>query len=143
MRSPSLPSRMVSPSTDETLLSRLKQNVSDAEREFSYVAQRIGLGAAFVRYGAPDAMNIGGDASFTFGPEAIGKAVSDGEPATGSSVSWAADKALAASSGDLGVTIGFIWPNDPPPAGQPARRFPFFTIWRRPSVNDPWRYVAE
>jgi hypothetical protein len=143
MRQPSLPRAMVAPKSDATLIARMRKSVADAEKEFSDTAQEIGLGPAFVRYGAPDAMNIGVGVSFTFGNEAIAKSVSEGEPATGSSLSWSADKSLAASSGDLGVTIGFIRPNAPPAAGQPARQFPFFTIWRRASPADPWRYVAE
>jgi ketosteroid isomerase-like protein len=143
MRAPSVPRAMVRPSGDAALLARFRKSVADAEKEFSDVAQQIGLGPAFVRFGAPDAMNIGVGASFTFGNEAIARMVSEGEPATGSTLSWSADKSLAASSGDLGVTIGFIRPNAPPAAGQPARRFPFFTIWRRGSPNEPWRYVAE
>jgi hypothetical protein len=31
---------------------------------------------------------------------------------------------------------------DAVPAGQPSA-FPFFTVWRRDSVTQPWRYVAE
>jgi ketosteroid isomerase-like protein len=142
MRPPSLPTAMANPVTDPAVIMAHRQSVADAERAFSAEAQRIGLGPAFVINGAPDAMNMGGAASFTFGPEAIGRAVSEGEPASGSSVSWSADRSLAASSGDLGVTIGEIRLNDPP-AGQAPPRFPFFTIWRRASLAAPWRYVAE
>ena len=54
-------------------------------------------------------MNMGGAArsAFVVGPDSIGAVVGQGEPATGSSVSWAPDQGvLVASSGDLGVTIG-------------------------------------
>ena len=27
--------------------------------------------------------------------------------------------------------------------GKPQPGRPFFTIWRRDSVKDPWRYIAE
>jgi hypothetical protein len=72
-----------------------------------------------------------------------GEAVSQlaGQPADGSTLNWAPDRVIVASSGDLGVTIGMIHPNTPR-AGQPAS-FPFFTIWRRASPTAPWRYVAE
>jgi hypothetical protein len=56
-------------------------------------------------------------------------------------VSWSADRAIVASSGDLGVTFGFIRPNAGRPEGAGAT--PFFTIWRRADVNDRWRYIAE
>jgi hypothetical protein len=58
-------------------------------------------------------------------------------------VAWAPDEgSIVASSGDLGVTFGFIRQNTPPPAGQPSA-IPFITIWRRASTADPWRYIAE
>ena len=53
---------------------------------------------------------------------------------------------LIASSGDLGVTFGFIKPNSPAPnaaAAGATAGIPFFTIWRRAGPNAPWRYVAE
>jgi hypothetical protein len=59
---------------------------------------------------------------------------------TGSPLSWAPDHVVVASSGDLGVTIGFIDQNDP--TAMP-RRFPFFTVWRRESPSGRWLYVAE
>jgi hypothetical protein len=46
---------------------------------------------------------------------------------------------LVAASGDLGITFGYIrstTDKDQPPA-------PFFTIWRRASTAEPWRYIAE
>ena len=143
MRPPSLPTAMVKPSTDASAIAGFSKSVDSVERAFSDEAQAKGIGPAFFRNGAPDAMNMGGEASFSFGPEAISKGVQEGGPPTGSPVSWAPDKVIVASSGDLGVTIGNIWPNDPPPAGQTSSRYPFFTIWKRASVNSPWRYVAE
>jgi len=58
-------------------------------------------------------------------------------------VDWGPERALVASSGDLGITFGFITPNAEPAAGQAKPRFPFFTVWRRASRDAPWRYVAE
>ena len=54
------------------------------------------------------------------------------ENVVGSPVSWAPDRVVVAASGDLGVTIGMIRPNEPPPAGA-APGFAFFTIWYRAS----------
>jgi hypothetical protein len=119
MRPPSLPAATVNPVTDQALIERYRKSIDSAERAFSDEAQRTSLGAAFLRLGAPDAMNMGGAPSFTFGPEEISRAVSEGGPAKGSAVSWAPDKqVIVASSGDLGVTIGTIWPNDAAPAGR-------------------------
>ena len=90
-------------------------------------------------------MNMGGpnEPAFVIGADAIGKAVGAGQPATGSTVSWSAESALVASSGDLGVTFGYIRSNAPADASPAQPPIPFFTIWRRPSPTAPWRYIAE
>ena len=137
-----LPPRMVAPSTESAALERFRQSLDQAERAFSDEAQKIGLGPAFAKYGSEDAVNMGGPSSpgFVVGSVAIGKAVSTGEPATGgSTVHWAPDRVIVAGSGDLGVTIGWIRRNAEPN----EKGFPFFTIWRRNTPGDPWRYVAE
>ena len=138
-----LPARLVSPS-DSSAVEKFRSSLDQAERGFSDEAQRIGLGAAFVKMGRPDAVNMGGPGrpGFVIGSEAIGAVVSEGRPATGSPVSWAPDRVVVAASGDLGVTIGMIRPNEPPPAGA-APGFAFFTIWYRASPSDSWRYIAE
>jgi ketosteroid isomerase-like protein len=140
-----LPPHMVKPSTGREALEAFRRSLDRAERDFSDAAQRIGLGAAFAKYGSADAVNMGGPAAgaFVMGSEAIGRAVSAGDPPGGSPVSWAPDRVIVASSGDLGVTIGMIRPNARPADGAQPAGFAFFTIWRRATPNDPWRYVAE
>ena len=69
--------------------------------------------------------------------KAIAALVGQGQPATGSSVSWNCETCIVASSGDLGVSIGYIRSNADPKA-PPS---PFFTIWRK--VAGGWKYVAE
>ncbi len=72
----------------------------------------------------------------------VGKSVGAGSEGKPSPVSWAADEgSIVASSGDLGVTFGYIRQNTPAP-GNP-RGVPFVTIWRRADASQPWRYVAE
>lgn len=142
---PVLPSAAVAPSRDSTRTAAYRESLDSTERAFSADAQRIGLKQAFVRYGSPDAMNMGGGghAAFVSGPDSIGAVVAEGEPPTGSSVSWAPDRGvIVASSGDLGVTIGTIVVNQPDSTGARAS-FPFFTVWRRSGPDQPWRYVAE
>ena len=141
MREPSLPDRMVPVSTDAALIARHAKAVGDAELAFSALGGKIGLGPAFTQNSAPDAMNMGGpqSADFLFGPEAIGAGVGAGETGP-STLTWGPDhKVLAASSGDLGVTIGHI--NAPAADGQPARRIPFFTVWKK--IGGVWKFVAE
>jgi ketosteroid isomerase-like protein len=119
-----------------------RRSLISAESSFAGEAQHLGLGAAFKKYGSPEAINLGGpdQPSFTWGNADIGALVGQNEPATGSSVNWAAEKAIVANSGDFGVTMGYITPNKPGSGG--STRSPFFTIWRR-DRDGVWRYIAE
>jgi ketosteroid isomerase-like protein len=143
MMPPALPAQLVPASHDASAIAVHRESLDRAERSFSDEAQKIGLGPAFAKFGSSDAVNLGAptDAAIVVGAENIAKLVSAGQPATGSTLMWAPDKVLVASSGDLGVTIGMIHPNAPA-AGQPVN-FPFFTIWRRDNPSAPWRYIAE
>lgn len=145
LMAPALPARLVAPVTDRATVEAHRASVIAAEKAFSDLSQRVGLEAAFLENGRPDAMNMGGPtaAGFVVGNVAISKSVSAGQAPGPSSLNWSADTALVASSGDLGVTIGFIRQNNPP-AGAPATPgFPFFTIWWRERPGAPWRYIAE
>jgi ketosteroid isomerase-like protein len=141
---PALPGRVVPPSTDSAAIARYKTTLDEAERAFSRDARRIGLGAAFAQYGSKDAIHLGppSEAGLVVGVDAVARMVAGQDPLnTPATISWGPDRSIVASSGDLGVTIGMIRP-DSPAAGQPAA-FPFFTIWRRPTAEAPWRYIAE
>ncbi|MBK8250395.1 MAG: nuclear transport factor 2 family protein [Gemmatimonadetes bacterium] len=121
------------------------RDLAGAESAFSDLAAKVGLQEAFRQYGTPDAVNMGGGASpeFVVGAEAIAAQVGQGEtPGMGSALRWGSDRVIVATSGDLGISIGTIVA--PPRAqGGPPARIPFFTIWRRASAGDPWRYIAE
>ena len=142
---PSVPEKLVVPSTDPAVRASSVQSLTAAEKAFSDEAQKIGLGAAFTKYGLPDAMNMGGpnDPTFTIGADAIGKAVGAGQPPDSSAVSWSAESAIVASSGDFGVTFGYIRSNAPAGTTPVPAPIPFFTIWRRAGPTAPWRYIAE
>ena len=144
MMPPSLPAAMVEPTTDPAAIERHRQSLDAVERAFSEEAQKIGIGTAFAKYGSPDAVNAGGpnEASFLVGSAMIGQSVGAGSPG-GSPVSWGPDSVLVASSGDLGVTFGMIRSNAPGRDGNFPSPIPFFTVWRRASATDAWRYVAE
>jgi hypothetical protein len=141
---PSLPPRLVAPSADTAVVERFRASLDETERAFSAESQMIGLGVAFARYGSADAVNMGGanDAAFVVGPEAIGLSVSEGKPAERGTLSWAPDRTIVATSGDLGVTIGLIRQNMPDAVAN-APIFPFFTVWRRATTTAPWLYIAE
>jgi len=139
-----LPARAVPVSKDAGAIARHKAALDDAERSFSRDSRTIGLGAAFARYGAADAVHLGPatEPGLRVGVDNVARGVAGDDPLDKpSTISWGPDRSIVASSGDLGVTIGTIRP-DAPVAGQPAA-FAFFTIWRRPSPDAPWRYIAE
>ncbi len=140
MLAPALPARLVAATPAAVAVH--KTTLADAERAFAAEAQAVGLRKAFAKWGRTDAMNMGGSAGFDIGAEKISQS-NFGDDAT-SSVNWGPDEGtLVASSGDLGVNFGFIRPNATPAEGQPGGPSPFFTVWRRDGVNDPWRYIAE
>jgi ketosteroid isomerase-like protein len=141
-----LPEKLVAGSKDAAVIEQYRKSLADAETAFSDEAQKIGTGAAFTKFGSPDAINLGGpDApAFVVGNAAIGNAVGGGEPAGGSRIHWGPDvKTIVAASGDFGVTIGHIFPNEPGADGRPQPGRPFFTIWSRANPSAPWRYIAE
>jgi ketosteroid isomerase-like protein len=140
---PSLPPALVAPTTDRATIERHRASLVAAEKGFSDLSNKVGLGNAFEATGNTDAINLGGGgADFVYGNVAIAKSVGGGAPADAKPFTWSADTAFVASSGDLGVTFGLIRQNNPP-AGQPAPpAFPFFTIWRK-DANGVWKYIAE
>jgi ketosteroid isomerase-like protein len=133
---PSLPAFAAEPIGDEKVIAGHNQSVAAAEKAFSDRAQVVGLKAAFREYGREDAMNMYGGAGFAYGLDAVTAGFKDGDPTT---IHWGTERSFAASSGDLGVSIGTIKPNDP----KGGAGFPFFTVWRRDGPDKPWRYVAE
>lgn len=142
LRAASLPSQLQP--WDSADVAAHQASLAAAERAFSDRAQVIGVGRAFVEYGSPDAMNMGAGSDFTFGNAAIGAAVGDGDAAgQATPIHWGPDEgALVASSGDLGVTWGWIRSHELKD-GKPVQQFPFFTVWRRADPQSPWRYIAE
>lgn len=143
---PLVPAALVPPRTDGAWLDGLRASLVRAERGFSDEAQTIGLGPAFAKHGQATAVNMGGpdNPAYVVGAEAIGQLVGRGQaPGTPSPVEWSTDVALVASSGDLGISFGFIRPNARPAGEAPPHGQPFFTIWSRASIDAPWRYIAE
>ena len=144
-RSPARPARGL-PIYADAELSRAREELKGAERDFCRMAQERGFGAAFEHWASADAAHLGGpdDAEFRFGPAAIGAGLGGPLPA-GLTVTWIAEDALVARSGDLGVTFGTITSTQAASGAQAeqVRRVPYFTIWRRADTAAPWRYVIE
>lgn len=138
MMEPSLPAFTAQPLANPEVVARHQQSLAAAEKSFSDHAQNVGLKTAFRDFGREDAMNMWGGANFRVGLDAIATGFPEEGPAK---INWSTDKSFVASSGDLGVSIGMIRSNEPKP-GEPEG-FPFFTVWKRESPDQPWRYIAE
>jgi hypothetical protein len=140
MMAPALPGFTAKPKADPTTLVLLNKSLADAEHAFSERAQVVGLRKAFHEYGRDDSMNMYSGAGFTIGRDAISANFKEEGPAK---IHWGTERSFVASSGDLGVSIGTIYPKEPGADGKPQPGFPFFTVWKRDTPNGPWRYVAE
>lgn len=140
-----LPKQIAPSLADAATIERYRNSLADAERSFARDAQTMGIGPAFEQYGDPEAINLGGPdvATFLLGNRQIGEGVGAGAPAGSSPVNWGPEKTIVAASGDFGLTIGYIVPNNPGADGKTPQRQPFFTIWKRNSTSAPWRYIAE
>ena len=139
LMAPSLPEQPLTPTADAATLAEYKASLDKAERDFSDLSLKIGLGPAFVQNGRADATNLGAGPGFTVGNVNIG---ADVAKFTGPPIKWAPDDVIVSSTGDFGITWGFIRPVNPPAEGQPAA-IPYTTVWRRAAPDQPWRYVAE
>ena len=141
MMSASLPKAGFEPAKDAATLEKYRASLDKAERDFSDLAQKIGLGPAFVQNGSPDATNGGSGPGFTVGNEKIGADIASGG---GPGVTWGPDGGvIVASTGDLGITWGLLHPNTTPRPGERPAAFPYTTIWRRAGPDQPWKYIAE
>ena len=144
-QSPSLPPRLQKATTNSNVIARHYRSLINAEAGFSLLARRVGLFRAFAVTGSDDAVLMGGpdDPQFVVGSANIARTVAPVKGDQPATVTWSADTALVASSGDLGITFGVIRPKVSQHPGTPSSGAAFFTIWRRRSPAAPWRYIAE
>ena len=140
MMEPALPAFAAQPLANAATIARHQQSLAAAEKSFSDHAQNVGLKTAFRDFGREDAMNMWGGAGFRVGLDAIATGFPEDGPAK---IHWSTEKSFVASSGDLGVSIGTIFPNELGADGKPQPGFPFFTVWKRDTPDSPWRYIAE
>jgi ketosteroid isomerase-like protein len=98
---------------------------------FSNDAQ-VNVADAFAKYAAPDGAQTGNAVvPWAFGPEAIRQAWA-GIPNT---FYWTPEIGAAASSGDLGFTVGFVRSGN-------AIIGKYFTIWQKQATGE-WRFVVD
>jgi ketosteroid isomerase-like protein len=117
-----------------TDVTELRQELRATDAAFSAASVSDGTGPAFEGFAAPNGIAVGG--LFVFGPAAIGEAFSSGPDDV---VSWAPRFAGAASSGDLGFTVGDAVFNL---VGIPTFYTKYLTVWRKQKKGE-WRFVAD
>jgi len=140
MIDPALPTFAAEARDNAQLIAANQASLAAAEKSFSDHAQNVGLKKAFADFGRADAMNMYAGAGFAYGLDAVVANFKEEGPAK---IHWSTEKSFVASSGDLGVSIGSICPNESPTNAKPQPCFPFFTVWKREKPDAPWKYIAE
>ena len=140
MIDPALPAFAAEARDNAQLIAANQASLAAAEKSFSDHAQNVGLKKAFADFGRADAMNMYSGAGFAYGLDAVVANFKEEGPAK---IHWSTEKSFVASSGDLGVSIGSICPNESPANAKAQPCFPFFTVWKRDKPDAPWKYIAE
>lgn len=137
MLQPSLPAKPVIASVNAAAIERYEAELKQTEAAFSSDARTVGARSAFTKFGSVESVNLGSSAEVTVGRPAMAAG-----PDIPMDVSWAADGARVAATGDLGFTWGTMRPGGLAAAGG-QQTFPFFAVWRRADLKDDWRYIAR
>ncbi|HUQ86278.1 MAG TPA: DUF4440 domain-containing protein [Vicinamibacterales bacterium] len=116
-----------------------KAALMTADAEWAKVA---GDTDKFVSYFAPDGTFGMGGMPLVTGPAAIKAALAPLEKAPGFKLTWKANRAEVASSGDLGYTAGTYEMTMNNPAGAPAvDKGKYQTVWKK--INGAWKVTAD
>ena len=98
---------------------------------------------AFLEFFADDARFLAPDGPQATGSEQIRESFTALATLPGFTLTWSANFADVAGSGDLGYTVGtFELTVDGPDGGPATRTGAYATIWRKQS-DDEWRVVAD
>jgi ketosteroid isomerase-like protein len=113
------------------------QSLFDVDRAFSAMAQREGMGQAFIAYADETVVLMRAGNQMPL----IGKAalVAAFAPLTGTALSWEPLKAEIAASGDLGYTFGRY---RLAPEGAAATYGVYTTIWKI-QADGTWKFVLD
>jgi ketosteroid isomerase-like protein len=112
-----------------------------ADADFSNTATRIGTGKAFGQFAAENAQVFSAPGEFITGPAAISEAF--GPPGGNSTLVWHPVTGEAATSGDLGFTVGNAVLTGQREDGAPIIRYSkYLTVWKR-QRDGSWRYVVD
>lgn len=117
------------------------RRVREADSAFALAADLQGTGEAFADYVAPQGGVFAGS-ELVVGMEAV-RALYDEQQRAGGTLNWRPVFADAASSGDLGMTVGEYVFTGRGANGSVVQRFgKYLTIWKR-EPNGDWRFVID
>jgi ketosteroid isomerase-like protein len=118
-----------------------KNEIVETEKEFSAMAQREGIPAAFVAYAAEDAVLMRNN-SLIIGKDALSESF-QGSASENVSLSWKPDFVDVSASGDLGYTYGkFIYTSTDSLGNESVQKGVFHTVWKR-QADGTWKFVWD
>jgi len=127
--------------SNEDQLEKWKNEIVETEKEFSAMAQKEGIPAAFVAFAAEDAVLMRNN-SLIIGKEALSESF-QGSGTENVSLSWKPDFVDVAESGDLGYTYGqFIYTSTDSLGNDSLQEGIFHTVWKRQS-DGSWKFVWD
>ena len=123
------------------LMEQWKQEIVQAENDFSAMAGKDGIPAAFLAYAAEEAVLKRGN-NLVIGREAIKERFA--RQAQGNvKLEWSPDYVDVSESGDLGYTYGNYTLTSTDSLGNEVESAGIFhTVWKR-QVNGEWRFVWD
>jgi len=127
--------------SSEDQVDKWKNEIVETEKEFSALAQREGIPAAFVAFAAEDAVLMRNN-SLIIGKEALSESL-QGSASENVSLSWKPDFVDVAASGDLGYTYGkFIYTSTDSLGNESMQEGVFHTVWKR-QADGTWKFVWD
>ena len=122
-------------------MDKWKNEIVETEKEFSALAQREGIPAAFVAFAAEGAVLMRNN-SLIIGKEALSESL-QGSASENVSLSWKPDFVDVAASGDLGYTYGkFIYTSTDSLGNESMQEGVFHTVWKR-QADGTWKFVWD
>ncbi|MCB9080616.1 MAG: nuclear transport factor 2 family protein [Lewinellaceae bacterium] len=129
------------PTAAENLQEQAKQEIRQAEADFSALAAREGVPAAFLAYAADDAVLLRSEQLITGKGEM--KTYFAASTLTEVKLQWTPDFVDASTSGDLGYTYGKYQFSAVDSTGQPLDATGYFhTVWKK-QTDGTWKFVWD
>lgn len=128
---------------NKSVVESSKREILETEKAFNDLAQKEGIQAAFLHYGADSAVLMRNN-QLIFGKEAIKSMFERGQGAAQKvSLTWEPDFVDVSVSGDLGYTYGeYIYSYIDKTGQQKSDTGIFHTVWKR-QQNGKWRFVWD